>query len=622
MSNAGDLQLPDDVAGWVDGASASGGHGERATEMIDRNGDARVTCVSATSATVAWDKASRVRSCQNTDGFVLVTGAPTVIGDSRAKGSDESDLANRLLQLYRRDGAAFLRQLSGHFAIVVHDASTARTILAIDRLGVKPLYFSETRSGLAFATRISLLANNPAIDLDLDPQSLFNYLYLHVIPAPATVFRQIEKVLPGSYVEFRRGRLTRGSWWSPQFTREQGAIDFPVRRTEFHRILRDSVRREIELGEEVGCFLSGGTDSSTIAGLLCELQGRPARTYSIGFDQQGFDEMEYARLAARHFGTDHHEYYVTPEDIVELVPNIAKIYGEPFGNSSVVPTYFCARMAGADGIDRLLGGDGGDELFGGNERYGTQVLFSKYEVLPAWLRRSVIEPGLGAFPAGDHIWPVRKARSYVEQARVPMPDRLHTYNHLYRLGIEDVIDAEFLGDIDIHAPMSHMRDIYWNAGTDHLINRMLALDLRLTLADNDLPKVNRMCQYAGVDVGFPLLSDELFDFSAELPVRMKVKGLKIRYFFKNALRGFLPDEIIRKQKHGFGLPFGDWLMSHDGLRHLALDSLHDLRQRKIVRSGFLDDLVDRRLAENPHYYGGLVWLFMILEQWLSTNGTQ
>ncbi|HEU4854020.1 MAG TPA: asparagine synthase C-terminal domain-containing protein, partial [Nitrosospira sp.] len=344
------------------------------------------------------------------------------------------------------------------------------------------------------------------------------------------------------------------------------------------------------------------------AGILGEVTGKPARTYSIGFDASGYDEMEYARIAARHFATRHQEYYVTPDDIVTAIPQIAAIFDQPFGNSSAIPAYYCASMAKADGLGMMLGGDGGDELFGGNVRYAKQHLFSLYEQAPSLLRKGIIEPLVFGFPGGAALPPIRKARSYVEQASIPMPARTETYNLLERYGHREVFTPEFLDTVNPGYPASLLSEIYHQGNARSLINRMLAFDRKFTLADNDLPKVAKACELAGMDVAFPLISDEIVAFSLRLEPHLKLKGTKLRYFFKEALRGFLPDDIIAKQKHGFGLPFGVWLQTHKPLQTLAADSLSDLKSRNIVRSNFIDKLLDQHLDEHAGYHGTMVWV--------------
>jgi len=389
---------------------------------------------------------------------------------------------------------------------------------------------------------------------------------------------------------------------------------FQELKQDFLTVLRSSVREAIG-DEEAGAFLSGGTDSSTIAGILGEVSGQPARTYSIGFDASGYDEMEYARIAARHFSTRHREYYVTPDDIVTAIPQVAAIFDQPFGNSSAIPAFYCARMAKEDGLSRILGGDGGDELFGGNVRYAKQHLFSLYEQVPSVMRKGVVEPLVFGMPGGAALPLVRKVRSYIEQASIAMPARTETYNLLERYGHGEVFTREFLDTVNAGYPASLLDEIYHQNDANSLINRMLAFDRKFTLADNDLPKVAKACELAGIDVGFPLISDEITAFSLRLEPQLKLKGTKLRYFFKEALRGFLPEEIIAKQKHGFGLPFGVWLQHHKPLQALASDSLSDLKSRNVIRADFIDKLLGHHLDEHAGYHGTMVWVLMMLEQW-------
>ncbi len=430
----------------------------------------------------------------------------------------------------------------------------------------------------------------------------------------------MRSLLPGECLSFEKGRVASGRYWEMRFV-ENERRSFPELKHKFLTVLRDGVR-EAAAHRAVGAFLSGGTDSSTIAGMLGEVTGAPARTYSIGFEAEGFDEMEYARIAARHFGTSHHEYYVTPDDVVAAIPQIAAAHDQPFGNASAVPTFYCAKLAKDDGIDTLLGGDGGDELFGGNERYAKQYLYSLYSDLPATLRQNLIEPIAFAFPEFSVIG---KAQRYMRNAMQPMPARYDNYNLLERLGAANVFTADFLGSVDAQLPRALVARTYQGAHANTLINRMLALDLKYTLADNDLPKVTRSCELAGVDARFPLLDDAVVAFSATLAPGLKLKGTRLRYFFKQALHGFLPPQIIAKTKHGFGLPFGVWLKRYPRLQQIAFDSLTDLKRRSIIRSEFIDELTSTHVQSHAHYYGTMVWVLMMLEQWfrqhrISANG--
>jgi asparagine synthase (glutamine-hydrolysing) len=420
-------------------------------------------------------------------------------------------------------------------------------------------------------------------------------------------------------LEYKDGQLRKNIYWRIEYTNEKSAMDFNNLKSEFLEVLRNSVRSELDQSGKVGCFLSGGTDSSTVAGILGEVSGEQANTYSIGFDERGFDESEYARIAVSHFNTKHKMYYVTPDDVVNLVGKIADIYGQPFGNSSVVPTYYCAKLAKEDGIGKLLGGDGGDELFGGNERYAKQMLFSRYDAVPSLLKNLFIEPALNLFPFSEKITPVHKAKRYVEQASTPMPERLTTYNYINLLGTTTILNGDFLKQIDEARPLKSLTQMYENSNAQSIINKMQTMDMKITLADNDLLKVTKMCEVAGVEIGYPLLNTELVNFSARLPVKQKVRGNQLRYFFKQALKEFLPQEIITKQKHGFGLPFGKWMVSDPNLRQLSFDTLSDIKKRNIIRPEFIDDLINTKLQEHANYYGGIAWILMILEYWYQSN---
>jgi asparagine synthase (glutamine-hydrolysing) len=523
----------------------------------------------------------------------------------------EHGAARALAQGHAHKGSDIAGALSGSWAFAILDARSGEAVLAIDRTGASPLCYGLVSGTLVFGSSLDALSAFPGGASGIDRQAIYDYVYFHMIPAPRTVRAGRSRLLPGSLLAWRGGDPTPRPYWEMRYVEDERRPIADLKR-DFLSVLRGAVR-ETAAGGSVGTFLSGGTDSSTVAGMLGEVTGQAARTYSIGFEAQGYDEMEYARIAARHFGTQHHEYYVTPADVVSAIPRIAEIHDQPFGNSSAVPSYFCAKLARDDGVSVLLGGDGGDELFGGNERYAKQHLYSLYSDLPRGLRKGLIEP-LAFLP--PEIGLFGKAQRYIRNASVPMPARYDNYNLVERLGKNIIFTPDFLESVDTALPETIMEEAYAGVHARSLINRMLALDLRFTLADNDLPKVARACELAGVDVRFPLLDDTVVAFSATLPPRLKLKGTRLRYFFKEALRGFLPEEIILKTKHGFGLPFGPWLQTHRPLRQLALDSLSDLKPRGIVRPEFVDELTSTHVESHAGYYGTMVWVLMMLEQWL------
>ena len=505
-----------------------------------------------------------------------------------------------------------LHGIAGDFAVGLAGPA-GRCFLAVDRFAIRTLCYRVDHGQLRFAARADDLAD---AGTPINPQAIFDYLYFHVIPSPRTIYKGIFRLPAGHYALFENGQLTVAPYWVPTFE-EQPEASFDALKDEFRQLLRDAVATQLD-GSKPACFLSGGTDSSTVAGMAALASGKTAATYSIGFDAQGYDEMEFARIAARHFKTEHHEYYVTPDDLVRSIAAVASHYDQPFGNSSALPSYYCAKMAHDHGVSKLLAGDGGDELFGGNTRYAKQKVFGWYDNVPAALRTGLMEP-VSRLSVVNQIPLVKKAASYVTQAKVPMPDRMMTYNQLFRMGVEDVLTPQLLAQVDPQGPAKQQRGLWAEARTGSLVNRMLAFDWRYTLADCDLPKVVGTTGLAGVAVGFPLLDDRLLAFSQKLPTDYKLRGFKLRWFFKEALRGFLPDEILVKKKQGFGLPFGVWANAHPGLKTLATDSLHSLARRGVVRAEFVQMLISQRLPEHPGYYGEMVWILMMLEQWLAAK---
>ncbi|NTV70745.1 MAG: asparagine synthase [Azonexaceae bacterium] len=544
---------------------------------------------------------------------ILVLGKPRFNDASLsqvAKGEGGVEAAWRTA--FQRLGTKAPEHVSGDFSVALRESSN-RVFLAVDRFAIRSLCYRQEGDQLRFAERADDLADSST---EIDPQGIFDYLYSHAIPSPRTIYKGIHRVPPAHYVLYENNQLTVAPYWIPAFHEDAPTL-FGQLGHEFRALLQQATARQLD-GGKAGCFLSGGTDSSTVAGMIGLAHGTPAATYSIGFEAEGYDEMEFARIASSRFNTEHHEYYITPDDLVRSIPMVAASYDQPFGNSSALPAYYCARMAKEDGVTRILAGDGGDELFGGNSRYAKQRIFDWYQYIPGSIRKGVMEPLLGSSLAGG-LPLVRKASSYVEQARVPMPGRLQMYNLITRLGIEHALTKGFLAQVDISSPLQHQHKVWASAQTSNNTNRELAFDWRYTLAESDLPKVCGTTRLAGLDVGFPMLDDDLLAFSLRLPVDYKLKGLKLRWFFKEALRGFLPDEIIIKKKQGFGLPFGVWVTRNEALRKLASESVYGLVERGILRADFVEALLTKRLFEHPGYFGEMIWISMMLEQWLRGN---
>ncbi len=536
----------------------------------------------------------------------------------------ESDDANgppndaRLLAaLIERFGPEGLARANGQFALIQWDAAAGRLLAATDRFSILPLRWYEDADRLIVASDARMILACPNVDDGIDPQAIYDYVAMSVIPAPSTVYRAVRK-LPPRHVLVLDGAAS---------VRPYCRLSFPEDATGSRAALGDQLRRIIAQATarrrdadppdaEMGAFLSGGLDSSTVLGMLAGGSDDPVRAFSIGFAESRFDEMDYARLAAGHFGAEHHTATVTAGDTAAVIDALLDQYDEPFGNSSAVPVYYCAKLAADAGVDTLYAGDGGDEIFAGNPHYLWDRYFQIYHVVPRWLRRGLIEPVVSGWPWGERIGPIRKARSYIRRANVPNPDRITGYGFLEAVPPDEVFRDEFLATVDPAHPMAVRRGHYEQAGQCSELNRILCHELALVVADNDLRKVTEMSARAGVRVVYPMLDPELVAFAGSIPAAWHLRGYKLRAFYKRAMRGFLPDEILAKQKKGFGLPVSVWLRQDPTLRQRLADALASRHAGEVLKGGFGDELQRRLQADQTNYYGGVAWVLLILLEWL------
>lgn len=603
--------------GWLAGGSRDS---ETATDAIRKT----LNCQGDLETHELADASGRIILCRGLysqdicirDGSTAVMlGRPDWSEDELASLAREQGPAAALIAGYQKLGREVLKQLHGPFALAVKVKQKA--LLAVDRIGIHTLSYGFRDGVFAFGSSARSVAAHPAFGLDPDPQALYHFFYFAEIPSPGTLYQNVEKLLPAQCVELVDGKLQRDFYWQMRYT-DSGAPKVEPLARRFRELLEQAVGK-CYTEPPAAAFLSGGTDSSAVTGMLTRVTAEPVHTYSMGFAVKGFDEMAYARATVRHFGTVPHEFYVSPEDVLQGLTTIAQVYDEPFGNESAVSAYLCASRAREEGVRVLLAGDGGDEIFGGNTRYSKQMIFERYFQIPKLISEGLLEPLIFNFPFGDAVWPVRKARSYIEQARIRLPERFETYNHLHRTPLESIFEPAFLSGIRRDQPVEMLRDAYFRAQSDHPINRMLHLDLKFTLADNDLRKVSRMCEAAGVEVRYPLLDESLVEFSGELPPDYKVRGRQLRWLFKEALKDFLPQETLRKQKHGFGLPFGEWALSHPALQAEVESLIHAFSSRGVFQPSYLREIKRLHTEEHATFYGSMLWRVAMLEAWLQAH---
>jgi asparagine synthase (glutamine-hydrolysing) len=529
-----------------------------------------------------------------------------------ARAGDGAEL-QRCADACQARGAVDIAAFGGAFVLLMSDERDGAFMLANDRLGICPVYYVAGNDRLCFASDADALAGCHDFHREFDPQAIYDYVFFHCIPSPRTIYRGMRKLEPASVLSGNGGNVDVRTYWMPRFASFDRAPGEQA--AALVECLSAAVGARIQPAS--GAFLSGGLDSSTVAGLLAGHEAE-ARTFTIGFDADGYDESGYARIAARHFGTVHHEYFVTPKDVCESLPGIASSYGEPFGNSSVIPTFHCARFAREHGIETMLAGDGGDELFAGNTRYVDQNVFERYFKVPAVLRE-FLELGYRLLPVLSRLPVAGKGARYIEQAKMGLPDRLQSYNFLNRFDPHNVFESDWLSAIDRQSPWKAWRARYQAPLEADALQRMLYLDWKFTLADNDLVKVSRMCDLAGVEVCYPMLDTAVLELSTAISSATLLAGGRLRGFYKSAFDSFLPGEIITKKKHGFGLPFGVWMRNDLGLQALVADAFAGMRKRAIFAPRFLDDALRLFREDAAGYYGELVWIVTMLEMWLASH---
>lgn len=540
--------------------------------------------------------------------MVILEGCPQWQDSDLAVLAKNHGAAQALAEGFLRHGRAVLDKVHGPFAFCLLEPERRYGLLAIDRLGIRPLAYYCADGLLVFGSSADHIIAHPGVKSAIDPQAIFNYLYFHMIPSPGSIYSGVSKLQPGECLEFEDGLAIRRFYWQLSYH------DSPQSKKELLAQLPKQLEQAVLAcapDQQTGAFLSGGLDSSTVTGFYQKIAKRPIDTFTMGFDAEGYDEMEFARATAAHYKVNLHEYYVTPADVLQAIPLIAQTYDEPFGNASAIPTYYCAKFAKEHGMSQLLAGDGGDEIFAGNARYAKQKMFDCYRLVPG-PAKTLLDP-LANLPA------LGKLKSYIQQAKIAMPDRLETYNFMHRTPLADIFSDDFLKQIDPDLPLQNLRSTYDRTAADDLVKRMLFLDGKFTLADNDLRKVNKMCGLAGINVQYPMLQENLVEFAATIPSKWLMQGFGLRSFYREGLQDFLPKATLAKSKQGFGLPFGVWMATDDALKQFAEASLEGIEKRGFLNPAYIKKLIHLHQEGHASYYGVMIWLLIMLEQWLLSH---
>ena len=483
-----------------------------------------------------------------------------------------------IVHAYEEYGAKCVDHLRGMFAFALWDERSQQLFIARDRVGKKPLYYSLTGNGtLVFGSELKSLLEHPAIKCETNVDALDAYLSFGYVPDPLSIFRGIVKLPPGHHLSFVDGRVTVEQYWDFSYApaevkKEEDYLD------ELRALLDEAVRLRLVSDVPLGAFLSGGVDSSAVVGLMSRASSQPVKTFSIGFEEDSYNELKFARVAAKHFGTDHHEFIVTP-DICDIVDELVWHFDEPFADSSAIPTYMVSKLA-RQYVTVVLSGDGGDELFAGYTRYQVDRKRSKLSRLPRVVRERMMRPVSANLPHG--AW----GRNYLRNVSLDPLDRyidnISIFTELNKLALytDDLKSSVAQGPIGASMFRSYAASIE----TGDALDPLLYLDSKTYLPGDILTKVDRMSMAASLEARVPLLDHKLIEFVTRIPASLKMKGLETKYIFKRAMRGLVPDEILERPKQGFGMPMQEWInlqlrgRIHDTLTSSARASVDCLMQ--------------------------------------------
>jgi asparagine synthase (glutamine-hydrolysing) len=516
-----------------------------------------------------------------------------------------------IVHLYEDHGERCVDHLRGMFAFAIWDQKRRRLLLARDRVGIKPLYYRHDGTRLVFGSEIKAILQAPDVPRRINPEALQDYLTFFWVPAPKTIFDGVAKLPAGHTAVFDGHGLRVRQYWDLHFP-EPLRDGEEALRERFLAELEESVRIHMLSDVPLGAFLSGGLDSSSVVATMARLSPSPVVTNSIGFEEEAFNELEYADAVAGKFHTDHHREVVRP-DAVDLVERLAWHYDEPFADPSAIPTYCVSRMARGN-VTVALSGDGGDENMAGYRKYRFHQAERRVRALvPGPLRRLVFGPLGRLYPKADWLPRALRAKSTLQNLGSGDAEAIYRSR-----AVHDPETCRALVRPDVlprgYDPLSVIEGHYRRSDAAGSLNRELYVDIKTYLVDDILTKVDRASMAVSLEVRVPLLDHKLVEFMASIPPGLKLRGGRGKYLFKQAVRPILGDEIVDRGKMGFSVPLGEWFRGP--LRELAEDTLFS--PDAFTRSVLEVDEVRRAWRQHQtglRSFGPLVWAVLMLEQW-------
>jgi asparagine synthase (glutamine-hydrolysing) len=462
-----------------------------------------------------------------------------------------------IVHLYEEFGVDCLAHLEGMFAFAIWDTRLKRLFVARDRMGEKPLHYGVFDGLFIFGSELKGILAHPTAKahMELDPQALQKYLALEYVPAPSSIFKGIDKLLPAHYLLVEGGQIKTQCYFQPQIKDEN--LTESEAEEKLLALLRRAIKLRLISDVPLGVFLSGGIDSSTIAALASQELSEPLRTFSIGFPDKSFDESQHAQLVAEHLGTNHTAAVFSPDLASATLHELWDFLDEPLADASIVPTFFLSKMT-RHHVKVALAGEGGDELFGGYPTYQAHRLAGIWTSVPKLLRQAVLEPAIRSLPVShNNLSFDYKAKRFVQSADEPAVIR-----HLHWMGAIPLAKHPQLmreGLATLTSEDQLYRKAFGENGHDDVVSKIMKLDLTTYLPDDLLVKSDRASMAASLEVRLPFLAYPLVEFALSLPSSLKLKGLSTKYLLKKVAGRHLPASIIKRPKKGFGIPVAKWL---------------------------------------------------------------
>ncbi|MGC2238023.1 MAG: asparagine synthase (glutamine-hydrolyzing) [Pyrinomonadaceae bacterium] len=515
-----------------------------------------------------------------------------------------------ILRAYEEFGENCVEKLRGMFAFAIWNRREESLFIARDRVGKKPLFYALTGEGnFVFGSELKVLLTHGEISKDIDYSALDAYLTFGYVPEEFCIFKNVQKLAPAHFLIYKNGEIKTEKYWDFRYERITEVKSEDEYAEELRALIKESVKIRLISEVPLGAFLSGGVDSSVVVGMMSQISEKPVKTFSIGFNEDTFDELKYARIAAKHFNTEHHEFVVTP-DLVEIVDELAWHFDEPFADPSALPTFMVSKMA-RDFVTVVLSGDGGDELFAGYTRYVTDKKRSGLEKLPLAVRKNLLKPLSESLPHGA------KGKNYLYNISLEAIERyIDSVSHFGKPGRKSLYSKSFSVNQNGNFGKSEevFRKIAESVSTGNGLDNLLYLDSKTYLPSDILTKVDRMSMAASLEARVPLLDHKLIEFVTKIPTALKLKGLETKYIFRKAVRGIVPDEILNRPKQGFGVPINEWINLQ--LRDKIRETLTEKRalERGYFDAKYIKVLLDEHAAKRrDHSYS--LWILYMLELW-------